>query len=41
VMPTTSRSEKPAGAGAGAISSVIFNPLSLQTFDRQRVLDLR
>jgi len=41
VIPMISRSENPAGAGTGAISSVIFKPLALQAFDHQRPLDFR
>src|SRR5438477_7498195 len=45
VMPTISVSFNPAGdpggAGTGAISSVSFKPLTLQSVDDQRPLDLR
>src|SRR4051812_37404181 len=40
VRPTISGSFNPVGAGAGAISSVSFKPLALQTVDHQRPLDL-
>src|SRR5436190_17420696 len=41
VRPTISGSFNPVGAGAGAISSVSFKPLTLQSVDDQRPLDLR